>query len=191
MHPARAAADAPSPRARAHAQGAALDGDRVKAYMREHEARAKGEVGDERKRKYNTGSSETNAEEMEAYHRAKHREDDPMAQMAEALTDDEAANLLGSFWDRVLTEFNVAKALSGVEVPLEPQQEHDDGARPCDIQQGPSGDIGEVLSSEPQQEPIDGVRPCDTQQKSTGDLGQALPATGDSAVDQQQPERYE
>jgi len=71
-------------------EGAALDGDRVKAYMREHEARAKGEVGDERKRKYNTGSSETNAEEMEAYHRAKHREDDPMAQMAEALTDDEA-----------------------------------------------------------------------------------------------------
>ena len=30
-----------------------------------------------------------------------------------ALANDEAANLLGSFWDRVLTEFNVAKALSG------------------------------------------------------------------------------
>ena len=32
----------------------------------------------------------TTAEEMEAYHRSKHRSDDPMANMAEAATDDEA-----------------------------------------------------------------------------------------------------
>ena len=51
--------------------------------------------GDDRKRKYNSMASvETTAEEMEAYHRMKVRDDDPMAKMlaaeAEAATDDEA-----------------------------------------------------------------------------------------------------
>ena len=47
---------------------------------------------DERKRKYNSmADTSTTAEEMEAYHRAKARDEDPMLKMmAEADTDDEA-----------------------------------------------------------------------------------------------------
>ena len=53
------------------------------------------EAQDDRKRKYNSfASTEMTAEEMEAYHRMKHRGDDPMASMlaadAEAATDEEA-----------------------------------------------------------------------------------------------------
>jgi pre-mRNA-processing factor SLU7 len=68
-------------------EGARLDAETVKALVM-----AEKESGDERKRKYNSfASTETTAEEMEAYHRAKMRSDDPMAQMAaEADTDDEA-----------------------------------------------------------------------------------------------------
>ena len=74
-------------------EDAPLDQDKVKAHMRKLKDQKKSDVGDERKRGYNAGSKagvETTAEEMEAYHRAKHRSDDPMANMAEALTDDEA-----------------------------------------------------------------------------------------------------
>ena len=74
-------------------EGAELDADKVRMHMKEQKSHAKSNVGDERKRKYNAGAgttSETTAEEMEAYHRSKHRADDPMAQMAEADTDDEA-----------------------------------------------------------------------------------------------------
>ena len=95
-------------------EGAALDQEKVRRYMREQrekeaaESREGGGKGGgsgggggsfdfERKRKYNSAlgggsaTGETNAEEMEAYHRSKHRSDDPMAQMlAEADTDDEA-----------------------------------------------------------------------------------------------------
>jgi len=38
---------------------------------------------------------------------------DVTAEDEKVLANDEAASLLGGFWDRILTEFNVAKALSG------------------------------------------------------------------------------
>ena len=49
-----------------------------------------------------------------------------------AIANDEAANLLGSFWDRVLTEFNVAKALSGASAQ-------------CNTQQGSTDSVGQAL----------------------------------------------
>ena len=77
--------------AREQLQDAPLDAERVKKHMREHKEHARSELVDERKRKYNSmATAETTAEEMEAYHRTKHRADDPMANMAEAATDDEA-----------------------------------------------------------------------------------------------------
>jgi len=74
---------------------APLDASKVQAAMAAERARARESVLDERKRKYNSmTSAEATAEEMEAYHRVKHRSDDPMAAMlaadAEAATDDEA-----------------------------------------------------------------------------------------------------
>ena len=76
-------------------EGAVLDRARVKQLEQEERARQAAAVGDERKRKYNSmADTSTTAEEMEAYHRSKAREDDPllkmMAEQAEADTDDEA-----------------------------------------------------------------------------------------------------
>ena len=76
-------------------EGAELDSKRVKQLMKEEKARMAESAGDERKRKYNSmADTSTTAEEMEAYHRTKAREDDPMlkmmAEQAEADTDDEA-----------------------------------------------------------------------------------------------------
>ena len=75
--------------------GAKLDPSKVKQLMNEERLRMAKAAGDERKRKYNSmADTSTTAEEMEAYHRAKLREDDPMAklmaQQAEADTDEEA-----------------------------------------------------------------------------------------------------
>jgi len=76
---------------------AALDEAKLKEAMskeRERSRRAE-EEADDRRRKYNSmTSTETTAEEMEAYHRIKARADDPMAAMLaagdDAATDDEA-----------------------------------------------------------------------------------------------------
>ena len=77
---------------------AALDEAKVREAMAKEKRRAreKDESHDDRKRKYNSfASTETTAEEMEAYHRMKGRGmEDPMAKMLaadpEAVTDDEA-----------------------------------------------------------------------------------------------------
>jgi len=76
-------------------EGAALDAKKVKELMKAERARQAEVVVDERKRKYNSmADTSTTAEEMEAYHRSKAREDDPMlkmmAEQAEADTDEEA-----------------------------------------------------------------------------------------------------
>ena len=73
-------------------EGAALDVNRVKQLMKEERVRQAQQQVDERKRKYNSmADTSTTAEEMEAYHRAKARDEDPMLKMmAEADTDDEA-----------------------------------------------------------------------------------------------------
>lgn len=73
--------------------GAELDPELVRRHMREEKKRQQEGAVDERKRKYNSmAPAETSAEQMEAYHRAKMRADDPMANMAadDAETDDEA-----------------------------------------------------------------------------------------------------
>ena len=54
-----------------------------------------------------------------------------------ALANDEAANLLGSFWDRVLTEFNVAKALSSASAQCNTQQ----GSTDSDSQASPATEV--------------------------------------------------
>ena len=74
---------------------APLEHDKLQAALKRERERQREDATDERKRKYNSmASTETTAEEMEAYHRAKARSDDPMAAMlaadAEAATDDEA-----------------------------------------------------------------------------------------------------
>jgi len=74
---------------------APLDSNKMQAAIAVERTRQRESLLDERKRKYNSmTSTETTAEEMEAYHRIKQRTEDPMAAMlaadAEAATDDEA-----------------------------------------------------------------------------------------------------
>ena len=69
----------------------ALDEAKVRAAMAAEAERKKGFEADDRKRKFNSmESDEVSAEAMEAYHRSKHRADDPMANFADVATDDEA-----------------------------------------------------------------------------------------------------
>ena len=69
----------------------ALDEAKVKAAMKAERERQKSEATDDRKRKFNSMvSDEVTPEAMEAYHRSKARADDPMANVTEVATDDEA-----------------------------------------------------------------------------------------------------
>ena len=68
-----------------------LDDAKVRAAIKAERERKASVVGDERKRKYNSMESDgVSAEAMEAYHREKARDNDPMANFADVATDDEA-----------------------------------------------------------------------------------------------------
>ena len=73
--------------------GVELDIGRVRELMAEQTRLARNDMGDERKRKYNSMlSTNTTLEEMEAYHRSKQRAEDPIMKVfgAQESTDEEA-----------------------------------------------------------------------------------------------------
>ena len=89
-----------------------------------------------------------------------------------AIANDEAANLLGSFWDRVLTEFNVAKALSGASAQ-------------CNTQQGSTDSVGQALPAtegSTQEQPLEGTDATADPTSTSSDVNSLFALHADTGV---------
>ena len=105
-----------------------------------------------------------------------------------ALANDEAANLLGSYWDRVLTEFNVAKALSGASAQCNTQQ-----CQACNTQQYTDSDgqalpATEVRTQEP---PFEGTDATANPTSTSVDVNSLFVLRADTGVRQKLGKKIE